>query len=168
MTGILATFSDLRIVKGRKVAQLVFEVALEQTDAALAILGGVPMPDRERWVGIAPVDESKITAGSASQPAGSLPPPGDAEEASPAAKPKQRWDDMRRSQRAGIMCADPRFWEMMGSKNEEEAARTLRFECSVDSRAELDDSANTPPSALQAFDYIETEYLAAIGRIARP
>ncbi len=40
MTPICATFSDFRLVKGRKVCQLVCEVPLEQADAALAALGG--------------------------------------------------------------------------------------------------------------------------------
>lgn len=163
MTAILATFSDLRIVKGRKVAQLVFEVALEQTDAALAILGGVPMPDRERWVGIAPV-EPKITAGSASQPAGSLPPPGDAEEASPAAKPKQRWDDMPIAQRAGRMCADPLFWPVLGAGDEVEAAIVFRARCGVTSRTLIDGN----PKAMDTFHRLETEYKAAKGWIPRP
>lgn len=52
-----ATFSDFRIVKGRKVAQLVFEVPLEGADAALAALGGLPQPATERWCAIARLTE---------------------------------------------------------------------------------------------------------------
>ena len=55
MTPICATFSDFRLVKGRKVCQLVCEVPLEQADAALAALGGLPNPHAERWVGIVPL-----------------------------------------------------------------------------------------------------------------
>ena len=38
MTAIKATFSDFKLIKGRKVAQLIFEVPIEATDAALAAL----------------------------------------------------------------------------------------------------------------------------------
>lgn len=160
-SAILATFSDLKIIRTRKVAQIICEVPLEQANHALDILGGVPMPDRERWVGIAPVE---ITAGSAEKPAGALPPPGDAEEASPAAKPKQRWDDMPIAQRAGIMCADPQFWRLMGTNSERLATEALRRECFVSSRSMIAGDR----LATAAFKKLETEYLAAIGRIAKP
>lgn len=64
MTAISATFSDFRIVKGRKVAQLIFETPLEAADEALRMLGGLPRPDAERWVGIAPL-KAKPTAAPA-------------------------------------------------------------------------------------------------------
>ena len=38
------TFSDFKIVRGRKVAQLVIEVPLEKANEVLAALGGVPQP----------------------------------------------------------------------------------------------------------------------------
>ena len=51
-TPIKATFSDFRIIRGRKVASLCFEVPIEGADAALAALGGLPRPDAERWYAI--------------------------------------------------------------------------------------------------------------------
>jgi hypothetical protein len=38
------TFSDFRLIKGRKVCQIVIEVPIEQADQALAALGGLPQP----------------------------------------------------------------------------------------------------------------------------
>jgi hypothetical protein len=71
MTPICATFSDFRLVKGRKVCQLVCEVPLEQADAALAALGGLPNPHAERWVGIVPLKaqpQGQDNSGSAPSP----------------------------------------------------------------------------------------------------
>lgn len=48
-----ATFSGLKIVQGRKVAQLIFEIAIEQADTALEALGGLPRSDNPKWVAIA-------------------------------------------------------------------------------------------------------------------
>jgi hypothetical protein len=47
-----ATFSGLKIVQGRKVAQLIFEIAIEQADTALEALGGLPRSDNPRWCAI--------------------------------------------------------------------------------------------------------------------
>src|SRR4051812_4591789 len=58
-----ATFSDFRLVKGRKVAQLVFEVPIEQADQALAALGGLPQPATEAWVALARLEtKAKVTS----------------------------------------------------------------------------------------------------------
>jgi len=47
------TFSDFKLIRGRKCAQIVIEVPLEQADAALQALGGLPNPADERWVAVA-------------------------------------------------------------------------------------------------------------------
>jgi hypothetical protein len=48
VAAIKATFSDFRLIKGRKQAQLVLEVPIEQADNALAALGGIPQPHSDR------------------------------------------------------------------------------------------------------------------------
>jgi hypothetical protein len=53
---IKATFADFRIIKTRKLAQFVFELPIEQADAALVALGGLPRSDAERWAAIALLD----------------------------------------------------------------------------------------------------------------
>ena len=90
MTAIRAAFSDFKTIKTRKVAQLIFEVPIEQSMDALNSLGGVPQFDSEQWVGIAP-----ITA-----------------EAKPE-KPKKRFNEMPLSQQAAIMCGDQQFVEFL-------------------------------------------------------
>lgn len=48
-----ACYSDLRLIKGRKVLALVFEVPLEHSSSVLDILGGVPDPSKSVWCAIA-------------------------------------------------------------------------------------------------------------------
>lgn len=61
MSAIAGTFSDIKTIKSRSVVQLCIEVPIERADEALSILGGVPQPGRERWVGIAPIDPERAT-----------------------------------------------------------------------------------------------------------
>lgn len=110
MTAVRATFSDFKTVKTRSVAQLVFEVPLEEADAVLAALGGVPVPNREQWVGVAPITEQA------------------------AARPPLQ----SKAQIAGKLCAGQnfkRYCEELGSNSPEEYIRSY---CDIDSRKELD------------------------------
>lgn len=141
---IQATFSDFRLVKGRKVAQLVLEIPLEQADAALSTLGGIPQPQSERWVALARLN-------------------GHVSDSKPD-KEKQRWEDLKLSMQAGIRCEEPTFWkflesDMRGSgqiRNAEDAAAFVRRFCRVDSRSGL----NADPSAALDWKGIEAQYQA--------
>ena len=136
MTAVLATFSDFKIVKGRKQAQFIFEVPLEGAQAALEALGGVPQPDSAQWVGIAPVDPDAAQK--------------------PAEKPKGG----RLAQRAGILCGEPAFHKYLTENtgyhvtSPDLAARAVREMCLVTSRAHLDHT----PRAGASFERIETGY----------
>ena len=55
MTAFRATFADMKLVKTRQVAQLIFEIPIEDFDAAYEVLGGMPVPAKERWFGIAAI-----------------------------------------------------------------------------------------------------------------
>lgn len=122
MSAICASFADFKLIKGRKVCQLVCEVPLEQADAALAALGGLPNPHAERWVGIAPLKEQPQVQPSPG-PAGdggstAVSSPASTPQAQPrgaaaaATKPERKWDDIPPSQQAGIACErdDFRRW----------------------------------------------------------
>lgn len=142
MTAISATFSDFRIVKGRKVAQLIFETPLEAADEALRMLGGLPRPDAERWVGIAPLKTAPTPAPA--PVANDVPPKG-----------RRPFHTLPRSQQAAIACADPRFRQWLtdvvnrriGSpppghpphiETASEAAEEVRLRIGIESRRELD------------------------------
>lgn len=136
MTAVLATFSDFKIVKGRKQAQFIFEVPLEGAQSALEALGGVPQPDSAQWVGIAPVDADKAQK--------------------PAEKPKGG----KLAQRAGILCGEASFWMFLDREhsypatNSAAAASFIRDRCNVKSRADLDHSDD----AARAFAEINSNY----------
>ena len=126
---IKATFSDFRLVKGRKVAQLVFETPIEAADEALAVLGGLPRSDREAWCGIARLS---IDAPSASEP--KVEPP----------KEKRRMSELPIAQQAALLCNREAFWRFLTDKayvmpcrGEDDAAAFVRVLCGVQSRAEL-------------------------------
>lgn len=159
MTAICASFADFKLIKGRKVCQLVCEVPLEQADAALAALGGLPNPHAERWVGIAPLTEQpqgKPTSGSAPSP--SLADAADSPAAAP--KPERKWDDIPPSQQAAITGEreDFQYWAHVrvgkiqrfdgrtfdwdrdgyGTAKEHIGVLFTRWYCGVSSRTELD------------------------------
>lgn len=113
-----ATYSDLRFVKSRKVAQIVLEMPLESADAFLAAFG-TPNPAEEKWCAIARLVEPPL------------------EEAQPEPDHKN-WHNLRPSAQAAIRCDDPLFWQFMGAGGHIEAVRKVREVIGIISRKELD------------------------------
>lgn len=136
---IKGTFADFRLIKGRKVAQLVIELPIEEADAALATLGGLPQPAAERWVAIAALNVTSIKP-----------------------QEKRRYDDLRAAMQAAIRCSDPSFWRFLdeeiapGVKNDSEAAIVVRAHCGVDSRSALNDN----PIAATRWRQLDGRYRA--------
>jgi len=131
-----ATFTDWRLIKGRKVVQIVFEVPLEGADEAYRVLDGMPDPGASVWCAIARLREE--TAPS-----------------SPS-KPVQRL-----VQQACICCKKPVFQLFlrisgMPVSNAEEAAVAVRLICSVDSRSKIEPGS---PAAI-AWDKLYSQYVA--------
>ena len=129
-TPIKATFSDFRLVKGRKCAQLVFEVPLEGADAALGSLGGLPRPDAERWFGIVALDLSKAASEAPDAPANQRKP----------------FETLPAPQQAALRCNDTNFQRFLCEQgflvtDAESAAVALRHRLNIDSRADLGASA---------------------------
>jgi len=128
-----ACYSDFRIIKSRKTAQIILEVSLESANAALDTLGGVPRPDAEVWVAVALLD---------------LKTPAEPER--PAVE-GQKFSSLPLVRQAGIRCADPEFqkfiverqglsrtWAVTGG--EETAVDIVRDICGVASRSELSEA----------------------------
>lgn len=150
-----ATFEDFRIVKGRKVCQLVLEVPLEGADKALEALGGLPRPDDPMWVGVARMGRKE-----------------------PVEKPKRSWDEIPLSEQAGIRCNDPQFqeWMIAGTAKTlpekfhwdgQDAAewtkdRVARI-CGISSRTEL--APDNKPG--QRWQFLDEEYRQSQGLIAQ-
>lgn len=53
-------------------------------------------------------------------------------------KPKPKFHELKRSQQAGILCADPNFREWIVADGERDAAIRVREICAVNSRSDLD------------------------------
>lgn len=99
-------FSDFKLVKTRSVAQLVLEVPIEQADAALAALGGLPRPGSEVWVAIARIHETAQTTVRQVQQ----------ESHQEIIRPKVDWWDKPPSQRAALRCQDVRFHQWLADR----------------------------------------------------
>jgi hypothetical protein len=129
-TAFQATFASFRLVQGRKVAQLIFELPIEAADNALSVLGGVPNPEQTRWVGIARIDPK-------------------------ATKPKLSGKDLwRASSECAMLCKEPKFWDFLNDNwwyfseapnameaaavDEKTATNAVRRLLGCDSRSSLD------------------------------
>jgi hypothetical protein len=123
-------FSDFRLIKGRKVAQIVIEVPIEQADQALAALGGLPQPAEEKWVAIARLETK--------------------------AKVQQLKAETKLSLEAVMRCKDPQFWKFLEVNSEQEAAERVRRVCQIDSRSGL----NADPVAASLWRGLDAHFLA--------
>jgi hypothetical protein len=133
MTDLAATqgtFSDFRLIKGRKVCQIVIEVPIEQADQALVALGGLPQPATEAWVAIARLETKERVVPLKS--------------------------DTKLSLEAVWRCRDPLFQRYLEVPNEDEAAEAVRRECGISSRSGL----NTDPEAAKAWRTLDAQFLA--------
>lgn len=130
---IRGTFSDWRPVKSRSVLQLVIELPIEQTQDVLDRLG-VPIPGVEKWVAVALLKDS-VEAVEPVEP----------QKPAPVVelKPARKWHDMKPSQQAGMLCADPLFLQFIRHRTNnstiDDTAEWVRGQCAVRSRAELDE-----------------------------
>ncbi len=126
-----ATFSDFKLIRGRKVAQIVLEVPIEHADAAVTSLGGLPRPDAERWVAVA-----RLVPGTEKAVGGQEPTP----------RQPRPFDTLPLAQQAAIKCSDEAFQRFMVEMHEAEpgedgAADAVRAYCGVASRSDI--KANT-------------------------
>ena len=163
MDAIRATWHDLKLVKTRGQAQLIFEVPIERAQEALDLLG-IPQPAHEIEVGIA-----RLKAEATKQQP-------------PEPKPSRSWYEMKPSQRAGILCEDMRFarwaneFEGAGILLEPNdagewpcdlAAKWLRERLGIESRSQLNTAPQDGPY-LNAFLQIESRFRQWAGLEASP
>jgi hypothetical protein len=127
-----AAFADFKLVKTRSCAQLIFEVPIEEADAALQTLGGLPRAATEVWAGIARIDPKK--------------PASDAPGKAPAPKERRPFKSLPLSQQAAIRCQDEEFRRFLVEReggsdmvvtDAESTAATVRDICGVASRSEI-------------------------------
>jgi hypothetical protein len=133
---IRATFADFRLIKGRKQAQLVLEIPIEEADNALAVLGGIPQPQSDHWVAVARLNGVERPE---SEP-----------------KEKRRWEDLKLSMQASIRCSEPAFQKFMVATDTEQAAQRVRAFCHIGSRSAL----NIDPDAAAKWRDLDRSYQA--------
>lgn len=155
-----ATYAEWKVIKTRACVQLVFEIPIEQADAAYQVLGGMPIAAKEVWCGIARLEQpvSRPVSQAEKQPGSEIGP-----QPSPV-----RVDKPKRSiaQRAGMLCNDTLFHAFLRERFTNEwhdslaqsggpaavvsqvAAQVVRKVCNVASRRDINE-ANTEWHALQ-------------------
>jgi hypothetical protein len=135
---IRGCFADFRLIKSRKVAQLVIELPIEEADAALATLGGLPQPAAERWVALAALNVTSIKP-----------------------QEKRRFEDLKSAMQAGIRCGEPAFRKFLNEQfrydasSENDAAEAVREICGVASRSAL----NLDPVAAAKWQGLDARYV---------
>lgn len=145
-----ACYSEWRMIKTRATVQLVFEIPIEQADAAYQALGGMPIAAKEVWCGIARLSEPvsqraqpPVPPSAGGKPGRSAQPTVPAERIVRADKLKRKWSALNYTQQAGIRCADPIFWAFLrethrsNCNDEADAVDFVRHACGVTSRKEL-------------------------------
>lgn len=145
LAALSGTFADFKLVKTRSTAQIVVEVPIEQADAALAALGGLPIPGSEKPVALARLNDSATPE-------------------QPKAKERRSFDELRPSQQAGILCGQGDFQaflkELYSTKTaaftEGDAAACVRDFCDVRSRGEL----STNETAARQWHTLRTDFEA--------
>lgn len=116
-----ATYSDWKLVRTRQVVQIVFEVPLADADSAYEILGGMPNSSKERWFGIAAINDTPK-----------------------ARSDKRDWRDLGSAQQAGMRCEEPAFVAFLKEQRSDDwhesqdAASCVRLICGVSSRAYIE------------------------------
>ena len=171
MTAIAGTYSDLKFIKSRSVAQVVVEVPIERAADVVALFG-TPQPGGEVWVGMARLKDNPNAAGEPDGKASGFEPEEGGSTPPPAATPRTPWSQMPPAQQAGIRCADPKFMAFLTARMAAEdaffeahvvrppvetadaAADVVREVCRVQSRAEL----MTNKVAAVLWRTLDTEY----------
>lgn len=138
---IKGTFSDFKLIRTRKLCQIVIEVPIEQADAALVALGGLPRSDAERWVAIARLDlSSKPESAPAVNGKQKM---AEAFAGSWAQRERRAFCDLPYPQQAALKTNDEAFARFMGAlPSPSHCAQAIKDYCGVDSRSKI--QPNTP------------------------
>lgn len=137
---VRAAYADLKLVKTRQVAQLIFEIPISEFDAAYEVLGGLPTPDSERWFAIAAIKEVRPNLQSDTK---SFPDSRPQPETSRSAGAKKDWRDVPPAQQAGMRCDEAAFVHFLREARPDDwhetqdTADCVRLICGVESRTDL-------------------------------
>jgi hypothetical protein len=135
------TYSDFKVIKSRKVIQVVIEIPIEQGNSFVGMFG-VPNPSEEVWVAIAELDRRAMTGQRITR--------------------EEEFEAAKAIKSAGILCKSEIFggWlrdyrEMdVDPNNHDSIARALRALLGVKSRADM----RNIQEAVTAFNRLKGEY----------
>ena len=136
-----ATYSDWRLIKGRKVVQVVFEVPLEGAGQAYDALGGMPDPSKEVWCAVARLNANR-KEGLDTPVAPAKAPASEADNASPVRVPR-KWEDVPATTQACIRCNEVPFVKFLNVEFDANITTTagaeqfVRDYCGVESRRDI-------------------------------
>jgi len=126
------TYSDIKLIRSRKVAVVCVEIPIESATAFVKAFG-MPDPASETWVALARINNMQDDTPKEKRPF------------------KRRFNDLPPTEQAVLACKREAFWVFLdiwdggteGSiKNELDAAIAVRCYCHVDSRSELSKNAH--------------------------
>ncbi len=152
---ITGTYADFKLIKTRKVAQMVIEIPVESAQAVIEKFG-IPQPHQERWVAVALLNSSPEGSPTASPPEVAAPhPPAEPERA-------ERTRPTPLATKIAMLCQDRQFQKWLGVDSTDRAAVLVRQRCGVKSRSEIESN----PEARTLWSQLHTEFEMATGRIA--
>lgn len=130
-------YADFKLIKTRKVFQVVIEMPIEQAAPFVAAFG---MPDPSTGV---PVALARLDPNAKPE------------------KPKRSWSELSRAEQAGIACNEPEFRKFLAKDSPaflmldlDMAAQDVRAICKVESRSDID----LFPDAIAAWDKLYSDY----------
>lgn len=165
-----ATFTDWRLIKGRKVVQVVLEVPVELADQAYQVLGGMPNPAESVWCAVARLQTTKDGDAHSNVHPG-LPERHDTPPAQhrTAEREKRSWNELSAAAQSGMRCNEmpfqrylrehhPLMWTELARVMDDDkkiAAEIVRHICDVPTRADI-----TPdnPKAMTAWTDLNNDY----------
>jgi hypothetical protein len=153
MTAFSATYADWKLIKTRACVQVVFEIPVEQSDAAYQLLGGMPVAAREVWCGIARLTSphqaaSTVRDEATPRPVSHREPVGDDVK-------RRRFNDLHYATQAALRGDDPIYRAFLretcgkAAGDADEAAEDIRDLCGVESRRDIRPETDAEKSWLE-------------------
>lgn len=128
-----ASYSDWKLIKSRRVVQIVMEVSLEDSGHAYEVLGGMPRPDAEIWCGVARLNPGKEVVQDNSTARNSE-----------QVTARQLWREMGPAQQSGILRNEKPFWRFLAEQGtydpqcKEDAVEAIHAICGVRSCRDIE------------------------------
>ena len=152
-----AEYADWKLIKSRRVVQIVLEIPLEEANAAHTSLGGMPNPAESLWLGVARLN-TELPPTSSNGDVALSPLPG-TDGRKPGTQSKA-WSSMSPAQQAGIRCNEPPFHLFLAERyavnirGSIDAVAFVRAHCRVASRADM----NADHSAALLWRQLDSEF----------